>query len=110
MRLSCPSPLPTVCSTGRFAVGTVSPEVPGWLAPAPDELEDPVLAVPDPLPLPLPLHAASVTASAATPSATAERGHPLVAFAVRIILIASRPPQTPRLLGRGHLARNGICL
>src|SRR5215472_5284379 len=63
MRLSCPSPLPTFCSTGRLAVGTVCPEV----LPPPFP---PALC--EPLP-PLLLQAAVMRDSAATPNAIADR-------------------------------------
>jgi hypothetical protein len=54
MRLSWPSPLPTVCSTGRFAVGTVAPATAPppfwvalfWVAPPAPLLELPLLPQP----------------------------------------------------------------
>jgi hypothetical protein len=60
MRFSWPSPLPIFCSTGRCAVGTVSPDVaPPEVEPAGAELEPP----------PQPASKASAPASDTAPTA-----------------------------------------
>ena len=66
MRLSWPSPFPTLCGTGRFAVGTVWPATappPFWVA-FPVLLLPPLLAVLPPLEQP-----AATTDATASPSA-----------------------------------------
>src|SRR6185437_10487415 len=112
MRLSLPSPGPTLVRTGRFAVGTVSPAVPGcWVVPPPPEAAE--LGLPawpgwlaGPL-LPL-LQAASATDSAATLIAIAER----VPLRLLVVVIAWLPPLktlVAPLLARA-LSRNRECL
>ncbi len=79
MRLSWPSPLPTVCSTGRLAVGTVCPAT----APPPFWEADPVLVAPGLLLLVLPLllQPAAMTDATASPSTMViGRLRPLVLF------------------------------
>src|SRR5512146_1811885 len=111
MRLSWPSPGPTFCRTGRFAVGTVSPAVPGcWeVTPPPEaaELGEPVRPGSPVVPLLALLQAASATDSAATLIAIAER------VPLRLLVIIARsPPLVPRAFHcwPGPLTRNRECL
>src|SRR6516225_8374493 len=78
IRLSCPSPLPIVFSTGMFAVGTVCPAV-----PEPDVLPPLLLPL---LPQPAAMTDATVSASAA------EMGR---AMRCRFIGITGYLPQSP---------------
>src|SRR5215468_5165897 len=76
IRLSWPSPLPTFWSTGRWAVGTLSPAVPD-----PCGVPPPLLLLPQP---------AAIT-DAAVSASTADRGRETRR---RCIAITAYPPQS----------------
>src|ERR1700722_2341399 len=99
MRLSWPSPLPTDWSTGRFAVGTVRPAVPGCadaLPPPAAPLLPATLAGGVLLEL---LHAATAMVSAAMPAAITLAERPLLNLVMVLALPCPGDDRAGNLLG-----------